>query len=191
MIRAWRWLAMTTVSGLLAACVTPARIDSQQTGDMFSRVGRFALTVTEPGADPQATQGGFSWLDEGGRYVLDLTTPLGSTQARVEGQPGSAKLTRANGEVITAADPDALAEEASGSRVPVAGLRDWFRGRLAANPAAAAVRQDEQGRPVAFEQGGWRAVLSRYDDQGPQMLVLERQVLGQRVLLRLVVTDPS
>lgn len=190
-MRAWRWLAVAAVTGLLAACVTPARIDSQQTGEAFSRVGRFALTVTEPGANPQATQGGFSWLDEGGRYVLDLTTPLGSTQARVQGQPGLATLTRANGEVITATDPDALAEEALGSRVPVSGLRDWFRGRLAADPAAVSVRKDEQGRPVAFEQGGWRAALSRYDDQGPQMLVLERQVSGQRVVLRLVVTDPS
>lgn len=192
MTRFWRFLAVLTVSGLLAACVTPQRITgSSPSTDTFSRVGRFALTVTEPGASPQATQGGFSWLDEGGQFMLDLTTPLGSTQARVQGRPGMATLTRANGETLSAPDPDALAEDALGSRVPVAGLRDWFQGRLAKQPAAESVQTDDQGRPTSFVQGGWRATLSRYDDQGPQMLVLERQEAARRIVLRLVVTNPS
>lgn len=193
MSRVWRVLTVLVVSGLLAACVTPQRISGspQQGADAFSRVGRFALTVTEPGSNPQATQGGFSWLDEGGRFMLDLTTPLGSTQARVEGRPGMATLTRANGETLSASDPDALAEDALGSRVPVAGLRDWFQGRLAERPAAESVQTDEQGRPTSFVQGGWRAALSRYDEQGPQMLVLERQEAARRIVLRLVVTNPS
>jgi len=191
-IRLWRFLLVLSCSALLAACVTPARIASTQAdAQEFSRVGRFALTVTEAGSSPQATQGGFSWLDEGGQFTLDLTTPLGSTQARVQGRPGLSVLTRANGEQLSAPDPDALAEEALGSRVPVAGLRDWFQGRLAQQPAATSVQRDEQGRPTAFEQGGWRAVLSRYDDRGPQVLVLERQEPGRRIVLRLVVTNPS
>lgn len=196
MIRFWRFLLALSCSALLAACVTPARIistqaDVQTNTQEFSRVGRFALTVTEVGADPHATQGGFSWLDEGGQFTLDLTNPLGSTQARVQGKPGLAVLTRANGEQLSAPDPDALAEEALGSRVPVASLRDWFQGRLAQQLAATSVQRDDKGRPTAFEQGGWRAVASRYDDLGPQVLVLERQEPGRRIVLRLVVTNPS
>lgn len=192
MIRFWRFLLVLSCGAVLAACVTPARITSSQAGAQeFSRVGRFALTVTEAGASPHATQGGFSWLDEGGQFTLDLTNPLGSTQARVQGKPGLAVLTRANGEQLSAPDPDALAEDALGSRVPVAGLRDWFQGRLAQQPAAASVQRDDQGRPITFEQGGWRAALSRYDDLGPQVLVLERQEPGRRIVLRLVVTNPS
>lgn len=191
-MRVWRALVVLGCGLVLAACVTPGRIASTQTSTQeFSRVGRFALTVTDTGGSPQATQGGFSWLDEGGQFTLDLTNPLGSTQARVQGKPGLATLTRANGEQLSARDPDALAEEALGSRVPVAGLRDWFQGRIAPQPAATAVQRDDQGRPAAFEQGGWRAALSRYDDAGPQLLVLERQEPGRRIVLRLVVNNPS
>jgi len=53
------------------------------------------------------------------------------------------------------------------------------------------VQTDEQGRPTSFVQGGWRGALSRYDDEGPQMLVLERQEAARRIVLRLVVTNPS
>ncbi|MFQ6691230.1 lipoprotein localization factor LolB, partial [Bordetella pertussis] len=44
--------------------------------------------------------------------------------------------------------------------------------------------------PTAFEQDGWNARLSRYDAQGPQLLVLQRQEPGRRILVRLVITQP-
>lgn len=191
-LRFWRYAVVGVVCAVLTACVTPGRIAGSgvEGAKEFSRVGRFALTVTESGGKQDATQGGFSWLDEGNRFVLDLTNPLGSTEARVEGTPGQATLTRANGTQLSATDPDALAEDALGSRVPVAGLRDWFQGRLSAATPADNVTRDEQGRPLTFAQGGWRAVLSRYDAQGPQLLVLERQEPGRRIVLRLV-ANPS
>lgn len=190
-MRVWRCLAFVAVSLAVAACVTPTRMNSTPgAAESFSRAGRFALTVTEAGGRQDAVQGGFSWLDERDRYVLDLTNPLGAIQARVEGRPGAATLTRANGERLSAADPDALAEEALGSRIPVAGLRDWFQGRLASEPAASGVTRDIQGRVQAFEQGGWQAKLSRYDDAGPQLLVLERRETDRHIALRLVV-DPA
>ena len=191
MIRLWRCLSVLVACVVVAACVTPARMaGSPEALETFARAGRFALTVTEAGGGQDAVQGGFSWLDERDRYVLDLTNPLGSTQARVEGRPGAAVLTRANGEQLRASDPDSLAEEALGSRIPVAGLRDWFQGRVAAQPPASGLASDAQGRPLAFEQGGWQAKLSRYDEQGPQLLVLERREAGRRIVLRLVV-DPA
>lgn len=191
-LRYWRYVVMSMACVMLAACVTPDRIAGSGLDGTkaFSRVGRFALTVTEAGGKQDATQGGFSWLDEGSRFVLDLTNPLGSTEARVQGTPGHATLTRANGTQLTASDPDALAEEALGSRVPVAGLRDWFQGRLSRSSPAESVTRDEQGRVLTFTQGGWRVVLSRYDAQGPQLLVLERLEPGRRIVLRLV-ANPS
>ena len=184
----WRWMGVALVAVALTACVTPTRMTSTKGEDAsFSRVGRFSLTVQDSGGRTEAVQGGFSWLDEDDRYALDLTNPLGSTQARVEGQAGFAVLTRANGERIEATDPDALAEEALGSRIPVAGLRDWFQGRLAATPPAEALTRDADGHPATFDQGGWRATLSRYDTLGPQLLVLERREPGRVIRLRLVV----
>ena len=85
--------------------------------------------------------------------------------------------------VLTTAEFDAFAGRLLASR-------DWLRGKLPGQPEATDVSNDDQGRPVAFEQGGWRARLSRYDTLGPQMLVLERQEPGRRIMVRLVVNQP-
>src|SRR5690606_9839425 len=131
-----------------------------------------------------------TWRDDGRRYQLDLTNPLGSTEARVEGEPGHALLTKADGTRLQADNPDALADEALGGPVPVSSLRDWLRGRLAGDAQAAGVQRDAQGRPTAFEQDGWQARLSRYDAQGPGLLVLQRTEPGRRIMVRLAVSQP-
>jgi len=189
-VTALRWALLALLAFVLAACTTTPKPIEGTSADAFSRIGRFAITVNEEGGKQSAVQGGFSWSDDGRRYVLDLTNPLGSTEARVEGQPGAASLTKADGTRLVADNPDALAEDALGSRMPVSGLRDWLRGKLAGQPEASDVSNDELGRPVAFEQGGWRANLSRYDTLGPRMLVLERQEPGRRIMVRLVVNQP-
>lgn len=185
-----RWALLAMLAFTLAACTTTPKPIEGASPDAFSRIGRFAITVNEESGKQNAVQGGFSWSDDGRRYVLDLTNPLGATEARVEGQPGAASLTKADGTRLVADNPDALAEDALGSSVPVSGLRDWLRGRLPAQPEASDVTHDELGRPASFEQGGWRAKLSRYDTLGPQLLVLERQEPGRRVTVRLVVNQP-
>lgn len=185
-----RWALLAMLAFVLAACTTTPKPIEGASPDAFSRIGRFAITVHEENGKQSAVQGGFSWSDDGRRYVLDLTNPLGSTEARVEGQPGAASLTKADGTRLVADNPDALAEDALGSSMPVSGMRDWLRGKLPGQPEATDVSNDDLGRPVAFEQGGWRARLSRYDTLGPQMLVLERQEPGRRIMVRLVVNQP-
>lgn len=190
-VPAWlRWALMALLVTALAACTSLPKPIAGASPEAFSRIGRFAITVNEEGGKQNAVQGGFSWSDDGSRYVLDLTNPLGSTEARVEGRPGAASLTKADGTRLEADNPDALAEEALGSSMPVSGLRDWLRGKLAAQPEPSDLVRDDLGRPSRFEQGGWRANLSRYDALGPQLLVLERQEPGRRILLRLVVNQP-
>ncbi|KNY10040.1 lipoprotein insertase outer membrane protein LolB [Achromobacter piechaudii] len=190
MMAGLRWALLALLAATLAACTTTPKPIEGASADAFSRIGRFAITVNEEGGKQNAVQGGFSWSDDGRRYVLDLTNPLGSTEARVEGRPGAASLTKADGTRLEANNPDALAEEALGSSMPVSGLRDWLRGKLPADPQASEVTRDDLGRPTAFEQGGWRANLSRYDNLGPQMLVLQRQEPGRRIMVRLVVNQP-
>lgn len=185
-----RVAAVAGLTALLAACVSPPPVSDggpDVVADGFSRTGRFAVRVEAPGEQPEAVQGGFAWRDQGRRLVLDLANPFGSTLARMEATSQGAVLTRANGEVFRAANPDALIAEVLGGDIPVSGLRDWLRGRLATDPAAQEVRKDDTGRPTAFQQGGWQAVLSRYDALGPQLLVLERNEAGRRIVVRLVV----
>lgn len=186
-VASWRLWLVCAACAVLGACASPRPVGGDEDAYSFSRTGRFAVRIEDPTAQPEAVQGGFAWRDEGSRLVLDLANPFGSTLARVESGAGGAQLTRANGEVIQAPDPDALVADVLGSDIPVSGLRDWLRGRLPEEPAARDVRRDEAGRPLAFTQGGWRAALSRYDPAGPRLLVLERHEAGRRIVVRLVV----
>ncbi|MGE8634854.1 MAG: lipoprotein insertase outer membrane protein LolB, partial [Achromobacter piechaudii] len=149
MMAGLRWALLALLAATLAACTTTPKPIEGASADAFSRIGRFAITVNEEGGKQNAVQGGFSWSDDGRRYVLDLTNPLGSTEARVEGRPGAASLTKADGTRLEANNPDALAEEALGSSMPVSGLRDWLRGKLPADPQASEVTRDDLGRPTA------------------------------------------
>jgi len=185
------WLAVACLA--LAGCATPRPQPgaAQVAGvEALSRTGRFAVRVEEAGGRQDAVQGGFSWRDDGRRLTLDLVNPLGSTLARVEAAGGMATLRRSDGSVTQAPGADALVEDVLGSPIPVAGLRDWMRGRTADQPPAGALARDPEGRPSSFTQGGWEVRLSRYDAQGPLLLSMERHDAGRRITVRLV-ADPS
>nr|WP_026349879.1 lipoprotein insertase outer membrane protein LolB [Bordetella sp. FB-8] len=192
MARGLARVAAAAALAALAACATPPRpmIAPDISPDAFSRIGRFAITVTHGDGKVEAVQGGFAWRDDGRHYQLDLTNPLGSTEARVEGRPGSALLLRADGSRLQAQDPDALVQDALGSPVPVGGLRDWLRGRLMPGQADD-LKRDSRGRPESFGQYGWHARLSRYDAQGPRLLVLRREQPQSAISVRLVVDTPD
>lgn len=172
---------------LLVACTTPAPLQKPGAANAFSCTGRFALVVTQAGGDQKALQGGFSWLDSETGYLLDLTNPLGAVQARVEGQADQAVLTKADGTRLEAADAETLIEQALGSKVPVAGLRAWLRGRIVPGAQMSNVVRDPRGQLVSFEQDGWQVRLSRHDTLGPRLLVLERLEADRRIMVRLVV----
>jgi len=179
-----------TLVAMLAACAVPIPIPAPQGADesrSLSRVGRFALRIEEVGGKQNAVQGSFAWRDDGSRLALDLVSPLGSTLARVEAVPGEALLREASGKETRAADPDELVAVVLGSEIPVSGLRDWLRGRLASQPPAEVVERDEQGRPLVFDQAGWRVTARQYDALGPTRLQMARNEGGQDVDLRRVI----
>lgn len=178
--------ALTAATVLVAGCASPPRIEGAYDGPSFDRTGRFALSVDHRGGEQEAVQGGFAWRDTPEGQRLDLANPLGNTLARIDLQPGRAVLTRSNGAVETASDPDALVEQVLGSPIPVAGLRYWLRGRLAPG-AAEHVEHDADERLHRFAQQGWRVELSRYDGQGPRLLRLRRTEPARDISLRLVV----
>lgn len=188
-IARWRAWLIVGACALVTACSSVPKAPLATGEGDFVRTGRFAITVTESDGQQQAVQGGFHWNDDGRRYRLDLTSPLGSVQARVEGRPGYATLTKADGTVYEADSPDSLAEEALGGPIPMSHLRGWMRGRIA-EASATDVKRDDDGRPSSFNQDDWRARLSRYDTQGPGLLVLDRAEPGRRIVVRLAVDQP-
>lgn len=170
----------------LAGCAAPS-LQGQGPEGEFARSGRFSVSVQESSGQQDGVQGGFVWRDQGRQLVLDLTNPLGSTLARVTVSRSGALLERSNGSRETAQDPDALVEQVLGNPIPVAGLRDWLRGRTGTD-AARDVQNDGAGRPESFSQRGWQVRLSRYDDLGPTLLQLNRHDAGRRISVRLAVS---
>lgn len=185
----WRACLSSLALVVLAGCATPQLIGGGQQGQ-FERAGRFAVSAESIHEPMEAAQGGFAWQDSGRILRVDLATPMGSTLARVEVEPGHARLKPADGDEIHAETADALLERVLGTPVPVAQLRYWLRGQLGPGQAED-VERDEQGRPLRFRQQGWSVVLSRYDAQGPQLLRLERQEAGRMLNVRLVVDTSS
>ena len=176
--------------GLLAGCATQAPEADKTSQKEFLRYGRFALKAEDFNRNPEAVQGGFTWRDTGVRFSLDLTDPMGSVIARVVVERTGATLTRASGEEIYAKTPDALMQSVLGQTVPVAGLRTWLRTIKDPRPGMTMVIQDAEGRITTFEQFGWRVQLSRFDDLGPQLLVLTHSEGSKHIAIRLVVDKP-
>lgn len=182
-----RWTAASLMVSLLAACATPERIAPD--GDTaFQRTGRFSVTVEHVDGTRDAVQGGFAWLDTGTTLTLDLSNPLGSTLARVTVNNGLATLTHSNGAQEYAPDADSLVDKVLGSPVPVAGLRDWLRGRTAAGVTHDTETDSDTGQLAGFVQNGWRVRLSRYDALGPTVLQLNRNDGTRTLRVRLAIT---
>ncbi|MBU4612107.1 outer membrane lipoprotein LolB [Achromobacter sp. GG226] len=191
-----RWLVVVTTL-LLGACAAPPPVvpvdGASVASGALARSGRFALRVDEISGKQNAVQGGFAWRDDGRALVLDLTSPVGATLARVDVAPnGAALLTEANGTQTAAATADELVARVLGSPIPVGGLRDWLRGHLPANPPATIVERDAEGRPQAYDQAGWRVRVNAYDATGPVRLEMQRNEPGHGVInVRLVITPAS
>lgn len=177
---------------VLTGCATqtPTSTDSTAGFDELLRHGRFAVRAEEPNQAPEAVQGGFIWRDKQGRLTLDLTNPFGNVLARVSVEPGQATLTQSNGETLRATDPDGLVQQAIGQRVPVRDLREWLRTPLRVAPSMREVKRDDQGRIFAFTQNGWKVELSRFDAQGPRLLILSRNEGNKQLVIRLIVDVP-
>lgn len=182
---------LSTLLLTLVGCATQTPTTPELVvGGEFVRHGRFALRAEAPNQAPEAVQGGFAWRDANGRLTLDLSNPFGNILARVNVEPNQATLTQPNGEVMRATDPDGLVQKAIGQRVPVRDLRQWLRAPLRALPAMQQIKRDDQGRIVAFEQNGWAVALTRFDAQGPRLLVLSRAEANQQIVIRLIVDTP-
>ena len=171
----------------LAGCAAPVPQSTKTDQAEFLRYGRFALKAEDFNRDPEAVQGGFTWRDTGVRFSLDLTDPMGSVIARLVVERTGATLTRSNGEQIYAQTPDALMQTVLGQKVPVEGLRNWLRTIKTPLAGMSMVVKDPEGRIQIFEQSGWRVQLSRFDELGPQLLVLTHTEGTKNIAIRLVV----
>jgi outer membrane lipoprotein LolB len=177
------WVAALGAS--LAACASLPAV----TGGT-SYTGRFALVVDGP--DRHETDSGrFTLTVNGPDETLDLSSPLGTTVARMQTGPGGARVTVPSAGGLRSAsgpDPDALSLQVLGWTLPVSGIGDWIEGRPAAGRPYrirtaddGATQLEQDGWTIRFEPGGADGRVRRLDLSRP------RQADAPAVQLRIVV----
>ncbi len=162
--RALRFVACLFATFLIAACASNTRAISPNASENRVWTGRLGLQVDA--SDTQAAQSFSASFELGGSAQagqLVLLSPLGSTLAVLNWQPGEALL-REGPQTRRFDTLDALSEKATGTALPIAALFDWLRG---------------VDTPVA----GWQADLS----QLPRRLILQRLSPVPPAQLRLVI----
>ena len=172
---------------LLTACATPILAPPDR-----AYSGRFAVT-TALGEQRENVSGRFNLEIRGPQQIVELASPLGTTVARVEIEPGGARATGAQMQEVRGADADMLTQQLLGWPLPVSGLVDWIEGRPV--PTRVARVEREGGRVVLLEQDGWTIRLPEYSEATarPRRLVLERPAAANTpsVVLRLIVDEPG
>ena len=155
---AWRWLA-ALLSLVAFACTT---LPPPSGGINYT--GRFALAVD--GANRHETASGrFALTVDESDVTLDLSTPLGTTVARVQSGPAGARLTvPSSGGLRTEQGPDAdaLSLQVLGWPLPVSGIGDWIEGRPV--PGRPYRLGPGEGGAEQLEQDGWTI---HFDPRGP------------------------
>ncbi len=132
---------------LLLGCATPPPIvPATGSADGYWR-GRLALRIET--AEPSAFFASFELSGHAESGELLLSTPLGGTLAQLRWTPQQALL-RSNGETRSFDSLDALAEEATGTAIPITALFAWLQGRPAmADGWQADLSQLAEGRLLA------------------------------------------
>ncbi len=165
---------------LLAACAGLKAPPAPQDG--FSASGRVSVRSGE-----DAHYANFAWLAEARHDRLSLGNPLGQILAELEishrdGEPGQAVLRDAEGGVRTG-EAQTVLLEATGMRLPVAGMRWWLQGLPA--PGEASLSDDGQTRVI--EQDGWIVQAGDFGQQnplrGPRRIVLTRGDMVVRIVI--------
>lgn len=128
---------------------------------------------------------GVSWQHgpEGDEWLL--TGPLGQGLARIDAQPGRARMTLADGRRLEAPTAAELAEGALGVAAPFAEMPLWATARI--RPGAEVREVDPAGRPRRVVDRGWTIEYTEYVGEAADDLPRKIDVHRGDTRLRLIV----
>ena len=144
---------------IAAGCAELRPLSSQDTIE-FELAGRIATRYKD-----EAASGNVAWRHSRDADELLITSPVGSSVARVVRNGNEVVLTTAEPRDYRATDAEALTEQVLGFRIPLTGLTDWVRGRAVEGSQANAVR-DKEGRLATLDQNGWRVEYQEFRADG-------------------------
>ncbi len=153
-----RALAVTTALAA-AGCAELRPLGSQEIAE-FELAGRIATRYRD-----EAASGNVAWRHSEHADELLITTPVGTSVARVLRNGSEFVLTTSEPRDYRALDAETLTEQVLGFRIPLTGLTDWVRGRAVEGSLASATR-DKEGRLATLDQHGWRVEYQEYRADG-------------------------
>jgi outer membrane lipoprotein LolB len=152
--------AIAVLSVLAATACAELKPAPPEQAVEFELAGRIAMRYRD-----EAASGNVAWRHARESDELLITSPVGSSVARVVRTGNQVVLTTADQKEHRAGDAEALTEQVLGFRLPLAGLTDWVRARPKDGTPAAVVRGND-GRLASLEQNGWRVEYQDYRADG-------------------------
>lgn len=137
-----------------------ARRERLQATDEFQLQGRLAVKGG-------GLSGSLRWRQQGPRFNLRLTGPLGAGALLLEGDDALVSIKGADIDLVTA-EPEQVLAARTGWLLPLRALRWWVLG-LPAPWTEARVQLDAQGRALGLSQLGWELVFSDYRAGEPSL----------------------
>lgn len=171
--------AITLVAGCSA--LRPADSAREIAGEQWQLDGKLGVWYRD-----ERESANVRWLNCGERYRIQLSGPLGSSTAIIEGDERTVTLKRSGEAPISAATPEELAGEL-GWPLPVSALQHWVRGRpVPLQPFGG--ETDRGGHLTNLQQLGWVLDFARYTSPAiaspPRLVELHNENLRMKLLIR-------
>ena len=153
--------------------------------------GRLSVRYQKDGRD-EALHGSFSWSQRTASTIISLLSPLGQTLAVITITPNTASIEQAGQPIRVAANADALAADALGWPLPIAGLRGWLQG-FTTNSQGQISGVTPNEMTALRTSDGWTLQYDSWDDTDPafphpKRIDLSRQTTeAGEVAIRLVI----
>ncbi len=188
-----RWLLLLLVLAATGCARTPVRtaadaplLAAQSAREAglaadpdWSLVGRLAVDAGGDGGS-----GRIEWHQHGDDYTIRLSAPVTRRSWVLARSGGEVVLSGLEAGELRGTDAEAMLEEATGWRIPLASLAAWARGARAAGPAR--IEFGPGGLPALISQHGWHVDYREWDAGEPPR---PRRVFAERegASVRLVV----
>lgn len=151
--------------------------------DQWRLQGRTVITQGKEGWNA-----GLRWQENLGAYQIKIEGPFSQGGITLDGDANQAVLTLADGQKISASDPEILIKEALGIQLPVNALRDWVRGIPYSSINIDRLELDAEGQITHLVQQGWDISFLKYVPFGIYSVPAKIFIKNQDLSLRLAVT---
>jgi len=140
-------------------------------------------------ANNDGWSGTLSWHQKNAHsYDIRIIAPLGQGTLRLLGDSSGVTLTTSDREAtVKARDVEALLRRELGWELPVLGMRYWILGLASPAPFSNLIL-DTKGRPIMFEQAGWRIQFLRFTKVKelvlPNKIVLQNDKFKIKIIIK-------